>query len=449
MKRGTHIFIALGIIAGMAYSCKPKETTVEVTAGEVDATRFVAIGGSLTAGFMDDALYAEGQQNSLAGILSTQLELIEGSKINHPLMPLSSSGCNTEGLSRLILGYKTDCQGVSSLSPVRETTIGDVANFLLNTYSSGNTFSNFGIPFIKSTQLAVAGFGNAANGPGNYSPYFERMSSDQANASVKSDVLALNPTFFSLFVGMDEVMEYTRKGATGLLTPVNGSAGVGFDGSMEDMIQALTAGGARGVIANVPNVQEFPFFTTIPYDGLNLDAQKVEDLNLIYNPIGIFFHEGKNPFVIEDPSAGTFGVRFMEPGERVLLSVPLDSVKCFKMGSVYPFRNEFILTNDEIAAIQARIDGYNDVISGLADSYNLAHVDVQSFFNGLSSGIIYNGVSLNASFVSGGAFSLDGRNLNPRGNALLANEFIKAINKKYNSTIPAVDATKYRGIVFP
>jgi hypothetical protein len=64
-------------------------------------------------------------------------------------------------------------------------------------------------------------------------------------------------------------------------------------------------------------------------------------------------------------------------------------------------------------------------------------------------GISYDGISLNAQFVTGGAFSLDGIHLNPIGNALLANQFIQAINTTYGSTIPQVDATKYRGILFP
>jgi len=51
--------------------------------------------------------------------------------------------------------------------------------------------------------------------------------------------------------------------------------------------------------------------------------------------------------------------------------------------------------------------------------------------------------------VAGGAFSLDGVHLTPLGNALLANSFIKAINSKYGSTIPQVDATRYKGVAFP
>jgi len=39
------------------------------------------------------------------------------------------------------------------------------------------------------------------------------------------------------------------------------------------------------------------------------------------------------------------------------------------------------------------------------------------------------------SFVTGGAFSLDGIHITARGNAYIANKFAEAINAKYGSTL--------------
>lgn len=450
MNRKTYLLLFSAILIVLNYACKPKEVKKEIVAGEVDAKRYVSIGGSITAGFMDDALYEEGQQNSFSAILSEQFELIGGAQMNQALMLVNSVGNNESGLSRLILGYKLDCLNVSSLSPVREAAIGDVANFLVNNYNSSSPFTNFGIPNLRSTQYAEIALGNPANGAGNYNPYFARMASDQANASVKSDIINANPTFFTLFTGIDEVLEYAKKGASiGSLTPAYGAIGVGFDGSVDDLLSALTSNGSRGAIATIPDVTAFPYFTTIPYNGLELDADKAQTLNDIYNPIGIYFYVGKNAFMIEDPDAGAFGMRQLLPGEKILLNTPLDSVKCYKMGSVFPFRNEFILTNTEILEIQNSIQAYNLIIGTMSSEYNLALVDTYSFYQDLNSGLVYNGISMSAKFVSGGAYSLDGINLNPRGNALLANQFIKSINQKYKSTLPTIDATKYRGVIFP
>ena len=88
-------------------------------------------------------------------------------------------------------------------------------------------------------------------------------------------------------------------------------------------------------------------------------------------------------------------------------------------------------------------------ISTIAQTYNLAFVDKESLINSLNSGIIYNGVAMNTGFISGGAFSLDGRNLNPNGQALLANKYIESINSAFNANIPYANVLNYPGIIFP
>ena len=422
-------------------SCKPKITTKNPSAGEITATRFVSIGGALTAGFMDDALFSAGQENSVGNIFAGQLHLVGNLEFLQPLIQSADIGCNAEGKSSLILGYKTDCLGITSLSPVRTSPTGDLALFQQNTFTSG--FHNFGVPGLKAVELTQ-------NGLGNSNPYFARMASNPTSGQVLSDALSRNPTFFSFFVGMDEVLAYAKKGAAiGNLTPVFGTDGNGFSGSIQNALNKLTENGAKGVVANIPDVTVLPFFTTIPYDGLNLTPDKVASLNQIYNPIGISFQVGANPFMIEDPTAGVFGVRKMVPGELILLSAPLDSVKCFQMGSVFPLRNEFVLTLAELEEIRATSQQYNTVLEIQAAENNLALTDLEAFYQKLATGIMYNGIGLNLKFVSGGTVSLDGLTLNPKGNALLTNEFIKSVNNKYNATIPLVDVTNYRSTYFP
>ena len=119
------------------------------------------------------------------------------------------------------------------------------------------------------------------------------------------------------------------------------------------------------------------------------------------------------------------------------------------MGSIFPFRNEFVLTLAELNEIQNRIDLFNAAIRQKATAYGFAIVETGAFYDKLSSGFTYNGASLSATFVSGGAFSLDGIHLNSRGNALLANEFIKAINKTFTAKIPFINALNYNAILFP
>ena len=63
--------------------------------------------------------------------------------------------------------------------------------------------------------------------------------------------------------------------------------------------------------------------------------------------------------------------------------------------------------------------------------------------------MIEDGIPLSSNYISGGIFSLDGVHLTPRGYAIVANEFIKAINSKYGSNIPLTNITNYTGVKLP
>jgi lysophospholipase L1-like esterase len=119
------------------------------------------------------------------------------------------------------------------------------------------------------------------------------------------------------------------------------------------------------------------------------------------------------------------------------------------MGVLFPIRDEFYLDLNEINYIRVRINEYNNIIRSIADEYSLALTDVHEYAQSLTDGFTYNGVSMSAKFVSGGAYSLDGIHMNPRGNALLANQFIKSINAKYNARIQQLNAMDFNATLFP
>lgn len=429
--------LLIGIGTLTLSSCKPKYEKPEASAGELNTTRFVMIGGSHTAGYMDDALYYTGQQYSIANLLSAQLQKVGSGAFYQAYMPENSVGVSGQGNSRFKLGYKTDCLGVTSLSPVRLASSGDVAALGTNVYNASQPFGNFGIPGMTVTAVSIPSYGIA-------NPFYGRMSSS-ISASVLADATASDPTCFALFLGIEDMLPYVQSGAkNGTMTNT-----ANFGMAYEQIVQSLTVNGAKGVVSLIPDITEMPYFTTIPYNGLNLTPDKAASLNAIYNPIGISFQEGPNGFMIQDPAAGAFGVRHMVAGELVLLSTPLDSVKCHSMGSVFPFRNEFVLTLDELAVIRAQIAEYNAVITTIAATYNLALAKPNELVNKLQTGMAYNGITLSAKFVSGGAYSLDGIHFNPRGNAIISNEFIRALNNKYGAQIPAINAVNYPSITFP
>ena len=206
------------------------------------------------------------------------------------------------------------------------------------------------------------------------------MAKNVATSSMLSDAMLLNPTFFSLFIGNNDVLLYaTHGGASDFITPP-----ATFDASINTIVDTLVKHGAKGVIGNIPDITALPYFTTVPWNGLTLDSSLAAQLNAVMPFLGInyIFKVGNNPFVIYDASINTPShARVIQEGEFILLDVPLDSIKCHKMGSLVPIPNQYVLTATEISNIQTAVSAYNTSIKAAASAKNLAFVYVNAFLN--------------------------------------------------------------------
>ncbi len=309
-------YLYLLFLLPLLLACKPKAPIPQANAGTADFLKFVAIGDGHTAGYMDDGLSVEGQKNSLGAILQQQLMMVGAPSIEMPWMSDQNIGLSPNGLSRLILGYKTDCQGISSLSPVRYNIQGETSSFSASAYSATKKYTNFGVPGLRMIDMVSTAFGNI-NLP-QHNAFFARMSKDQFNLPGSGSFSSLQenifnggyPTFCSIYLGVEDVLPYARSGATqNPMSPLAGFPGVGFEESLGQLCEQLAAQNVKAVIATIPNISDWPFFNTIPYNGLNLDAENAASLNQIYNPLGFSFVVGANPFMVADPNAGMFGAR--------------------------------------------------------------------------------------------------------------------------------------------
>ena len=393
------------------------------------------VGGTFASGYTDDALFKYGQQNSLSTYIHQSINQVQSSEFRQPFASENSVGMSSTGLSRLILGYKTDCTNETSLSPVREANTGDASIF--DNVNTGVPFNNMAVPNLKLSEVFEANYADQ-------NPFFGRMASTQTT-TVLSDIMDLSPSIFSVFMGLDDFMPYVKSGAKHDNLP----NAQDFENDYRTLLQNLTQNGAKGVIATIPDITSSPYFITVGWNDLVLDSANNATLNSIYNPLDFYFNEGNNPFMINDPDANMFGVRQIEEGELILLSVPLDSVKCYKMGTLFPFRDEFVLTLEELQEIRIRLTDINNVIRSLAAEFNIALVESEDFFNNIRDVLPYNGIELSNQIISGGAYGLDGIRLNTRTNALFANEFLNALNKQYNASYPMINATNLDAAFFP
>lgn len=469
---------------------------VVVTKGEADFSRYIALGNSLTSGYRDGALYSSGQNESYPSMMAAQMKLAGGGEFKQPLMP------NNVGGFIGIPGFpgKLELKTVNgALSPVPNSPAAALDNV-----AGGGPYQNMGVPGAKVFHLLAPGYGSSANIPlGLANPYFARFASS-ATSSVVSDALAQNPTFISLWIGNNDVLGYATSGGDGSnpITPVDGAVGVGFTNSYTALVGLLFPSGTtrKGIIANIPNITSVPFFTRVPYNpvtpaslGANITALNTS----LYGPlkqaltafgagdrINLLSATASNPVLIVDvslpnlsaqltaaltpslgaPTAAAFGqiygqARQTTPEDYILLTT--SSVIGTQAAAVpaninvngisYPLANQYVLTKAEAAKVAAATLAYNTAIKNIAAAKNLAFVDMNAKMEELNSksGIVWDGVKYTATFVSGGAFSLDGIHLTGRGYAIIANEFIKTINEKYKSTLPQVNPNTYSGVTFP
>jgi len=438
MKKLVYILFSLVILAG----CEPKIDELSPNKGSADFSRFVSVGNSLVAGYADGALYFSAQKNSFPNLLAQQFQFAGGGTFVQPVVN-SEFGVEFPGsMPRLKLGYSTSCAG-TSMGPVPDIGPRDPVAPV------GYLVNNLGIPGAKSFHLLAPGYAML-------NPYYARFATSATNMVIQ-EIPALNPTFFSLWLGNNDVLGYATSGGVG--DTITGLPTFGY--AMGAVVQSLVGTGTKGVIANLPDITSAPFFTTIPYNGLVLPRQSLVDsvnwaMQTIYK-LPFVYQLGPNPFLVGDPTAPYFfKVRQMQPGELILLTVPQDSMKCYGMGLIHaithvpwPIPNQFVLTQDEINNIEVAVAGYNQIIAGLAQTHGLALADMNAKMKNLQGGIIWDGIKMNTQFVTGGVFSLDGVHPNSRGYALITNYFIEAINAEYGSTVPFVDITKYSGVLLP
>jgi phospholipase/lecithinase/hemolysin len=162
------------------------------------------------------------------------------------------------------------------------------------------------------------------------------------------------------------------------------------------------------------------------------------------------FNAGPNAFVIEVPvSAGNpLGLRQMKSGELILLTA-LSGGQLTPQTAAQPKANQYILTEEELALVRKYTEDYNNIIRNLAAEHTLALFETSPAFSDIIDGIFTNGVGVNAGFITGGFFSLDGVHPTPRGYAVVANYMISTINDYYDATIPPVNISDYAGVPLP
>jgi lysophospholipase L1-like esterase len=342
-------------------------------------------------------------------------------------------------------------------------------------------FNNMGVPGAKSFHLLAPGYGNLANlSLGLANPYFIRMASSP-NATVLQDVVAQSPTFFTMWIGNNDILGYATGGAPAG-SPFNGVSGTAytepafFEYVYGGIMSTMAATGAQGVVANIPDVLSIPFFHTVAYNPVPLDAGTAAYVNSAYTAynnglayaasVGLISAEEAafrtisfeasetNPFVITDDELTDLSgfmipsLRQTKPTDLVTLTTasvlgtladPNNPASVLGVG--VPLGDANVLTTAEQNVINTIVSQYNAIIASAVSQAGYAFLDAHTIFNNLIAGnyseLAVGDNQIGTNLVLGGGFSLDGVHMTSRGYALLANEMLKAIDAKYGSNFEA------------
>ncbi|WP_375416272.1 SGNH/GDSL hydrolase family protein [uncultured Hymenobacter sp.] len=459
----------LGLTLG---GCQPDIDEPKASAGGADFSRYIAVGNSLTAGYADGGLYLEGQQNSYPALLAQQFAEVGGGAFTQPLF--TEAQANGSGYLSLT-GFTA--AGTPITTPVTTNlAVRAVTPQILYTKFT-DPINNLGVPGIRMSDIQTAGYGsNRGNA------FFERITPDATPTQtylqrVQATVAAINPTFFTEWLGNNDVLGYATSGGAST-APNNSLTSVAtFTASTASILDALTVGGAKGVVATIPDVTGIPFFTTVgPTLRSTLTANSVPGVVTltgaapgnatsgnrkqiaaadIRNASG-----GRQLFTLTSASfLGLLGRPTGAPWRALvpraslsayLAGYAIDTTAAFGVTAANPIPSAFVLDDVEQGLVATATTAFNAALTTAANARGLAIFDANAFFTQVArGGLAINGANNSAAYITGNLFSLDGVHPTPRGYAVIANEMIRVINGKYGAHVAGVDATRYRGVKFP
>lgn len=487
---------SLGLLMNCQYEF-PTEINAEPHSGQADFSKMVAVGNSITAGFMDGALYDRGQKNSFAAILAEQMKLAGGGDFNIPEIN-SENGFFTIGAGNRIFGRLVlsinPTTGIVGPAPIGA---GDpIAPFT----GDKAMLNNFGVHGVTLGSALIPETGNPEHQL--FNPYYGRFASDPGNSTLIGDAataLANGGTFFSFWLGNNDVLTYAVGGASNedILTE-DGAFQARLTAALGNLLDANPE--ANGVVMNIPDLNLLPHFRLIDplrvkvpgtarpqleaaigqlnsaingwNQGVNLDPNIPDAIKLTLIRPNLSTNFEAYPLLVLDPALSDAviplpsGDSFVIPKIRNLteedgIMIPLVAQIPLSQGvGISPLTplNEarydgVYLTRAEQALIQTKINTFNGFLTGAvaANDNRLLLVDVNDFLKQVAQGAVASGgVGLSIGInPPTGAFSLDGIHPNARAHAFIANLIIDGINQKWQANIPKTNPNAFPGNDLP
>jgi lysophospholipase L1-like esterase len=366
---------------------------------QVDFTRYVALGDSLTAGFWSGGLVSTVQVNSYPALLDRQAT---GSSAN---------------FQQPLVKYPGIPNALQLVSLLPNTVIAPAPGqgVPLNlTYPA--PYNNLGVPGAKVHDTLATTTGGLHD--------LILRNPNFGNTTALQQALIQKPTFVTLWIGNNDVLGAATSGI--VIDGVTLTTVASFNADFRTIVANLKGTNAKLAIANIPNVTSIPFISTIP--------------SFVVNPAT------RKPVLVNGAPVPLIGPKgLLTPADHVLLTAQADLAKGLGIpaalgGTGKPLLDTDVLDAQESALVQDRINNFNAIIAQAANDAGAALVDVNAIFSQIAAhGLNVGGVTYTNAYLTGGLFSYDGVHPTPFGYAYIANAFIAAIDAKFGASIKPVN----------
>jgi lysophospholipase L1-like esterase len=356
----------------------------------------VVIGDSLSAGFQNGSLLDSQQPNGWASLIARQA----GFSLALPL--IATPGAPSV-LQLVSLGPPPILEQASGTSMGRDNPLAQPYDLAV----PGHTLNDL----INTTPVLVP-----ATGEDLLTNAVLALPLSVPRSQLQAAIF-LKPTVLFLWIGNNDALNAAFAGTPAVMTPVSA-----FTQEYQQLIAALhSQTKAKLIIANIPDVTLVPYLTPAALIIGEVSAASRLPPAVVSALLGIQPGDLVNATGLGEVEAA---IAALEQGQRPT-----------------PLTDDGFLDAAEIAQVQSTVNQYNAVIAQQITAARDIPVDIHTYLGGLAqNGITINGYPATTGFL-GGLFSLDGIHPTNTGYALIANQYIQAINAGMNTKIAPVDVS--------
>jgi len=383
----------------------------------------VALGGGMTAGVRNGGLYRYGQMTAYPNLVAYQMGMVD---FQSPLF--AENEANGTGYLQLIddgTPYPSWKEVNNSKAMVKAGNPPELAKYI------GTTINNYALPGSGLTEALALSLNPIFGGKWSYEDVLVNRFLDIKTVSLGEYIVKQPINFFMLEDDSDRFTGAIRDNVDVTSFGLE-IANLGYASSIDRMIEKLKekSGATKGVVFTWPSIEDMAYFNWYTMADLKSKAKNISITTTGPQSYQLDANTTKVLFVPTTNVDALF--RNLKKGDNV-------SITLANADMIDPWEY-----NLNIGGIKT----YNNYIRSSAQKAGLAIVDLDDLYHKIHSNtyVSSDGFKIDGS-PKGNFFSGDGIYPSALGQAVIANEVIKAINSTYNSNIQLINLNDYSKLV--